>query len=99
MISGPKPSWTLVISDVPQRPILLNFFTNDLDNETECTLIKSVHKLGVANTPNGRVAIYRDLDWVKNWAEKNLMKLNKMDCKVPHLDRGDNVMSQGQAGS
>lgn len=36
---------------------------------------------------------------MKNWAEKNLMKLNKVDCNVLHLDSRDNVMCQRQAGS
>lgn len=88
MISGPKSSWTLVTSGVLQGPILLNFFVNDPDNGTECTLSKSVYKLGVANTPNGRAAIHRDLDWVKNWAERNSHEAQQSGMQSPASGQG-----------
>ena len=78
--------------------MLLNLFINDLDNGVECTLSKFADKLGVANITDGRAAIHRDLAWVKNWAERNLTKFNRVECKVLHLGR-NNLMHQDMLGA
>lgn len=39
---------------------------------------------GVAGSPEGHVAIQRDLGRLKSWSYRNPMKINK--CRVLHLE-------------
>jgi len=54
----------------------------------ECTLCKFTDNTkfrGVADAPEGRAAIQRDLDRLEKWTERNLMKFLKGKCEVlPH---------------
>ncbi|KAK4829816.1 hypothetical protein QYF61_006653 [Mycteria americana] len=86
VISGAKSSW---------RPgsilglVLFNIFINDEGDVAECTLNKSADdtKLGgVADRPEGRAAIQRDLNRrLEKGPDRNLMKFNKEKCRVLHL--------------
>ena len=63
-----------------------------MDSGIECTLSKFVNdtKLcGVVNMPEGQNAIQRDPDRLERWAQVSLMRFNKSECKVLHLDCGD----------
>ncbi|KAF4795927.1 hypothetical protein TURU_088879 [Turdus rufiventris] len=50
------------------------------DNITLCGVVEKV---------KGRDAIQRNLDRFERWTNKNLMKFNKMMCKVLYLHHGN----------
>ncbi|GAB0190831.1 mitochondrial enolase superfamily member 1 [Grus japonensis] len=68
--------------------MLFNVFISDLDDGIKCTLMKFTDdtKLsGEVDTSEGRATLQEDLDRLEEWANKNLLKFNKDNCKVLHL--------------
>lgn len=98
IVINTKCSWRPVTHGAPQGlragPILFQIFTNELDDWTECTLIKFTHdtKWGVgsvADSLEDLAAIQRDLDKLENWTERNFTKFKKGKYAVLHLGRNN----------
>jgi len=94
VISHRNSSWRPMTSSVLMwsilGPVLFNIFLKDLHDgaESNRSNFAGDTKLGgVADMPAGHAAIQRDLDRLKKWAGRNLMKSNKEKRKVLHLGR------------
>ena len=81
-------------------PVPFNIFINNWDDGAECGLSNFADDTqleGVADKPEGRAVIQRDLNGLEKWADGNLMKFNKGKCKILHLGR-TNPMPQYMLG-
>lgn len=90
-ISGLQPRRRPVGSGTCHRcilePVLLNNFTNDLDDKTGCASNKLADDIwlgGVLDTPDGcaAAAIQRDLNTWEKQANSNLTMFNKAKCHM-----------------
>lgn len=73
-------------------PVPFNIFVNDLEEVVQHCLLKfedETKPRGTINMPEGRAATQRDLGRVEEWANRNLMKFNKDECKVLHWGRNN----------
>ncbi|GAB0179143.1 mitochondrial enolase superfamily member 1 [Grus japonensis] len=104
IISGMESNRRSATSGVPQglvlMPIAFNILFDDLDNGAECTLSKFADNKqgGVADTPDDRATMQRDLKELEKWADRKIMKFSKGKCKVLHLER-NNLMHQYTLGA
>lgn len=69
-------------------PVLFNIFINSIDSGIERTLRKSADDTKLSSTVDmleGRDTIQRERDRLEGWTRAELVKFNKMKCKVLHL--------------
>jgi len=88
--------WKSVMSGVSQGSVLglvlFNIFVSDMDSGIECTFSKfagDTKLYGVVKALEGRDATQWDLGRLERWACMNLMKFNKVKCKVLHVGQGN----------
>lgn len=65
--------------------MLVNIFTNDLNDKAEHTLSKSADDVklrGVVDRPVSCAAIQKDLDRLKKWENSSLMKFNSSSVVI-----------------
>ncbi|PKU47003.1 rna-directed dna polymerase from mobile element jockey-like [Limosa lapponica baueri] len=94
VVNSPFSNWQSVTRGVPQGsildPMLFSIFINDLGDAIKCTLMMFADdtKLsGEVGTSKGRANLQEDLDRLGEWANKNLMKINKH--KMLYLGKHD----------
>lgn len=67
------------------HPVLFNIFINDLDDGAEGTFsafAEDTKLEGVADTPEGCVAIQKDLVRLEKWSGRSLIWFNERNCKI-----------------
>jgi len=78
--------------DKLQVAFLRGQYLSVTDSGTECTLSKfsnNTKLYGAVDTLERKDTIQSDLDRLERWACVNLMKFNKVKCKVLHIGQGN----------
>ncbi|KAK4825859.1 LOW QUALITY PROTEIN: hypothetical protein QYF61_003133, partial [Mycteria americana] len=89
VISSTKSSWRPVTRGILQgsilSPVLFKIFINDVDDGSQ--FADDTKLGGVADTPDGHAVIWRDLNRLEKWADRNLTKIqrNSKLCNPRHI--------------
>lgn len=83
-----RPGTSFVPQGLGLGSVQCDIFISDVEEGTEWTLSTSVYKtnLGwVYDTAESCALIWRGLNTLENWADRNLLKFSREKCKFLHL--------------
>lgn len=89
-MNEPSYTWRPVTSGVQQACVLGPAQFHVLINDTVSALSSRLYQMGAPFSKwEGRSAIQKDLDTLKEWASRNLLKFNTDECLILLLGRSN----------